>query len=76
MPVAIIMDFKDATLDQYDQVLEKMGLSPGGSGPPGALFHWATKTDNGFRVVDVGRVVSSSINSPTIRSALTRKRSV
>ena len=53
MAVAIVLDFKDATLDQYDQVIEKMGLTPGGSGPQGALFHWVTKTDDGFRVVDV-----------------------
>ena len=30
-----------------------MGFTKGGAGPPGALFHWATKTDDGFRVVDV-----------------------
>jgi len=33
MPVAVVMDFEGATLDQYDQVLEKMGLTPGGPGP-------------------------------------------
>jgi len=53
MAVAIVLDFKGSTLDQYDQVIEKMGLTPGGGGPKGALFHWVTKTDDGFRVVDV-----------------------
>ena len=53
MPVAVVMDFKDATLDHYDQVIEKMGLTPGGAGPPGALFHWVASTDGGMRVVDV-----------------------
>ena len=53
MPVAVILEFDDATLDQYDQVVEKMGFSPGGPAAPGGLFHWVTKTDNGFRVVDV-----------------------
>ena len=53
MPVAVILNFKGSTLDQYDQVIEKMGLTPGGAVPPGALFHWATKTDDGFKVVDV-----------------------
>ena len=53
MPVAVVMDFKDATLDHYDQVIEKMGFTPGGAGPPGALFHWVTSTDAGMRVVDV-----------------------
>jgi len=53
MPVAIVMDFPGATLAQYDQVTGLMGLTPRGSGPPGALFHWVTKTDDGLRVVDV-----------------------
>ena len=53
MPVAVEMNFSGATLDQYDQVLEKMGLTPGGSGPPGAISHWVAKTDDGMRVVDV-----------------------
>jgi hypothetical protein len=51
--VAVVMEFEGGTLDQYDQVVERMGLSPGGPTPPGALFHWVTKTDNGFRVTDV-----------------------
>jgi hypothetical protein len=53
MAVGVVMDFKGATLDQYDQVLKKMNLTPGGHGPPGALFHWATKTGDGIRVTDV-----------------------
>ena len=53
MPVGIIMDFQGATLEQYDQVLEKMGLATGGPVPPEGLFHWVTKTDGGIRVTDV-----------------------
>ena len=53
MAVAVEMNFRGATLDQYDQVIEKMGFTQGGSGPPGAISHWAAKTDNGIRVVDV-----------------------
>ena len=45
MAVALVLDFDGATLDQYDQVLDKMGLEPGGEVPPGALFHWVTATD-------------------------------
>ena len=31
-----------------------MGLvAEAGAGPPGAISHWATKTDDGIRVVDV-----------------------
>lgn len=55
MAVAIQMDFKGATLDQYDQVLQKMGLSRQGQGPSGALFHWVVQTADGIRVVDVWR---------------------
>ena len=50
MAVALILDFEGGTLEQYDQVVEKMDL--GGKVPPGAIFHWCAKTDNGFRVVD------------------------
>jgi hypothetical protein len=50
--VAVVMEF-EGSLDQYDQVVKSMGLTPGGETPPGALFHWVTKTDGGFRVTDV-----------------------
>jgi len=53
MKVAVQMDFEGATLDQYDAVLAKMGLKPGGPGPAGAISHWAAKTDGGLRVIDV-----------------------
>jgi hypothetical protein len=53
MPTAVEMNFRGATLDQYDQVIERMGLTPGGPVPPGAISHWVAKTEEGFRVVDV-----------------------
>jgi hypothetical protein len=53
MAVAIELNFRGATLEQYDQVIERMGLTAGGAAPPGALFHWVTKSDDGLRVVDV-----------------------
>jgi hypothetical protein len=52
-PVAVEMNFSGATIGQYDQVLQKMGLSPGGAVPKGAISHWVAKTDDGMRVVDV-----------------------
>jgi hypothetical protein len=52
VPVAIEMNFKGATLEQYDKIVELMGLTSGNI-PQGALFHWAAKTDDGIRVVDV-----------------------
>jgi hypothetical protein len=53
MAIAVEMNFSGATTDQYDQVIEKMGLTPGGATPPGAISHWVAKTDDGMRVVDV-----------------------
>jgi hypothetical protein len=52
MAVGIVLDF-DGTLDQYDEVISKMGFSPGGQGAPGSMFHWVAKTDGGLRVTDV-----------------------
>ena len=53
MAVAIQMDFEGATLEQYDGVVERMGLTPGGRAPAGAISHFAAATDQGLRVVDV-----------------------
>ncbi|HET9773094.1 MAG TPA: hypothetical protein VFS16_19515 [Acidimicrobiia bacterium] len=53
MAIAVELDFDGATLEQYDQVTAKMGLQPGGQGPPGSLSHWVTRTPNGIRVTDV-----------------------
>jgi hypothetical protein len=47
------MEFEGATLDQYDQVVEKMGFTRGGEGAPGGIFHWVTATDKGLRITDV-----------------------
>lgn len=52
MAVAIEMWFKGATGEQYDKVIELMGLNDGNT-PPGAIFHWVSTTDDGLRVVDV-----------------------
>lgn len=53
MTIAVTQVFEGATLEQYDQVLSKLGFTPGGSGAPGTLFHFATATDNGVTVVDI-----------------------
>jgi hypothetical protein len=52
MAVAIIMEFDGSTLEQYDQINKRMGLTPGGPGPEGSISHWATATDNGLQVTD------------------------
>jgi heme-degrading monooxygenase HmoA len=51
VPVALIQDFPDGTLDQYDRVVERMQL--GGELPEGAIFHAAGEHEGGLRVVDV-----------------------
>ena len=51
MAVAIEMVFKGATLEQYDDVMELMGL--GDTPPDGAIFHWVAATPDGIKVVDV-----------------------
>jgi hypothetical protein len=49
--VAIEMVFRGATLAQYDEVMQLMGL--GDTPPDGALFHWVAATPDGIKVVDV-----------------------
>ncbi len=53
MAIAVQLDFTGSTLAQYDQVVDKMGFRPGGTGGPGGLFHWVTQTGDGIRVIDV-----------------------
>ncbi len=55
MAIGVRLDFKGATLEQYDQVVERLGFLPGGPAPPEVLFHWVAKTDDGIRVTDVWR---------------------
>lgn len=53
MAVAAVLTFPGGTLDQYDEVVAKMGFEPGGAGAPHGLFHWVTGTDDGIQVTDV-----------------------
>ena len=53
MAVAVQLDFRGATLEQYDEINERIGLLPGGPASPQELFHWVAATGDGFRVVDV-----------------------
>jgi hypothetical protein len=51
--VAVQLDFLGATIDQYDQMSERIGLLPGGPAAPQELFHFVIGTEDGFRVLDV-----------------------
>ncbi|GAA4028772.1 hypothetical protein GCM10023063_08040 [Arthrobacter methylotrophus] len=53
MAVAVSMEFNGATLAQYDEVIKKMGLTPGGPGPAGSISHWVSATENGMLVTDI-----------------------
>jgi hypothetical protein len=53
MAVAIIMEFNGATLEQYNEINRKMGLTPGGPGPAGSISHWAAMMDGKLQVTDV-----------------------
>ena len=54
MAIGVHIDFgAGATLEQYDQVIQKMGYRPGGPGGSGCLFHWVTKTPTSIHVTDV-----------------------
>ncbi len=53
MAVAFKMKFEGATLDQYDQVMDLMGLTANGPGPDGAIFHWVAPVEGGILVMDV-----------------------
>ena len=53
MAIGVVLEFPGGTLEQYDQVMVKMGLTEGADPPEGAIFHWVTKTGDGIRVTDV-----------------------
>jgi hypothetical protein len=53
MAVGVVMQFPGGTLEQYDEVIARMGLVQGGSMPSGGISHWVTQTDEGLRVTDV-----------------------
>jgi hypothetical protein len=50
MAVALVLDFEGGTMDDYHDVVRRMGLN--GRMAPGGLFHAAGIYDGGLRVVD------------------------
>jgi len=53
MAIGVLVEFDGATLAQYDAAIAHAGLTPGGPGAAGCLFHWVAATPNGIRAVDV-----------------------
>ena len=52
--VGVQVDLKGVTLDQYDEMVKRMGFEPQGAGAPGCMFHWVTKTPDGISRHDLG----------------------
>jgi len=53
MAVAVEVRFPNATLEQYDQMLQKAGLHRSGTGPRGLVFHWVAQDGDAMYAVDV-----------------------
>ena len=53
MAIGVQLDFKGATPDQYDQVIQKMGFTKDGKGARAACSTGVTATGEGIRVTDV-----------------------
>ncbi|MGA2521529.1 MAG: hypothetical protein ABSG81_12015 [Acidimicrobiales bacterium] len=53
MAVGVQLDFLGATLEQYDAINEIIGRLPGGPAAAHEVFHLASPTEDGFRVIDV-----------------------
>lgn len=73
MAVGQQLDFKGATLEQYDQVTRKAGFHPGGPGFAGGLFHWVTKTADGIRITNVWKTQADSDKFSAQVAAMTRE---
>jgi hypothetical protein len=53
MAVVVQVDYPGVTLEQYDELVEILGLLPGGPPPRGVVFHSVMKIDGGIRIIDV-----------------------
>ena len=51
MAIVVIQEFSTGTLEQYNDVTERLSL--GGNSPAGNLFHVAGMADGSLRVVEV-----------------------
>ncbi|HEY2778119.1 MAG TPA: hypothetical protein VGI77_09465 [Gaiellaceae bacterium] len=72
MAVARVFEGKGWTPDQYDALIEELGLD--GKAAPGVLFHWAERTDEGMRAIDVyeSREVADRLVSERVGPAAQR----
>ena len=67
MTIAVIQEFDGATLEQYDRVIDKMGITPSGEHPhPGCLFHWVAQTASGLTITPRKIVMTIVMTSTTV----------
>jgi hypothetical protein len=52
MAIVRMFECRGWTTEQYDALMDRLGYGPGMAGP-GVLFHWAARTPDGMRAVDV-----------------------
>jgi hypothetical protein len=54
MAIALVMEFPGGTQDNYDKILQGLGMEEGsGDLPRGLIFHVAGPSKNGWQVIDV-----------------------
>jgi len=54
MAIALLMEFPGGTRDQYDKILQELGMEKGTEDlPRGLIFHVAGPSKNGWQVFDV-----------------------
>ena len=53
MAIAVQVDIKGMTLEQYDEGGKEAGFVPGGPGPTGMVSHCLFRTADGWRAFDV-----------------------
>ena len=53
MATGVLLDFVGATLEHYDEVVERLGFLPGGPAAPAVPFQPVAASDDGIRVIDV-----------------------
>jgi hypothetical protein len=76
MAVAVQLEFPGATLEQYDQVIKKMGFTPGGPGGPGGISTGSPKPTMESVLRTCGRPKSNLSASPGSKSVHTAPRLV
>ena len=76
-PVAVVIDFKAMTVDDYEQMTEQLDLLREGTAPSSRLYHWMRVYPDGVRVIEIWQELDSfgSFLEGTVRPVL-RSRSL